>query len=360
MIRRGRIASRRASRGWSLVELAVVLVVVGAIGVLLWRLLPLAPQVAAGDLAGRELAQAEQALVGHVLAHGRLPAPALRNGVGVLPVDDLGLPARLAVRYQVQPSLTVSPGDEFRPLLPPDPVIDPAAPVQTGFVNGLDFCMALKGAEALSLTGMDNIPTAFALMHGGPAGHEAMATAAFALPGSPGLGDRRVLAVGPGEFASRLGCPDRVARAHGAARAAYAAYDVARVANEYQRMRAFAISVAEMNLENAETAELFAGFDVAYGVFLEAVAILQEAAGWPPDGLAIATGIASHVTATIQLGIAISNLAAAVEDLEAARADQLVAQNQLAAANTNLQRMDTLASGALTHARVLDEKGLEP
>lgn len=350
----------RAVRGWTLVELAVVLVVVGAIGVMLWRLLPLAPQVAAGDLAGRELAQAEQALLGHALAHGRLPAPEMRNGVGVLPVDALGLPARFAFRYQVQPSLTVSPGDEFRPLLPPDPVIDPATPVATGAVNGLDFCMALKGAGALSLTGMDNIPTAFALMHNGPAGDERLGAAAFALPGSAALGERRVSAVGPGEFASRLGCPDRVARVHGASRAAYAAYDLARVANEYQRMRTFAIDVAEMNLENAETGQLFASFDVAYGVFLEAVAILQEAAGWPPDGLAIATGIASHVTATIQLGLAIDNLVSAVEDLQAAQDDLDEAQRQLAAADTNLQRMQVLASGSLLHATTLDQKGLEP
>lgn len=353
-------AGPRAAGGWSLVELAVVLVVIGAIGVMLWRLLPLAPKVAAGDVAGRELAQAEQALLGHVLAHGRLPAPVLRNGLTVLPVDALGLPARFAFRYQVQPSLTVSPGDGFAPLLPPDLAVDPTTPVTTGFVNGLDFCLALRGASALSLTGMEGVPTAFALMHGGPAGHDQPAAVAFALPGSATLGERRIAAVGPGEFASRLGCPDRVARAHGAARAAYSAYDLARVANEYDRLRTFAIEVAAMNLDNAETGELFAGFDVAYGVFIEAVAILQEAAGWPPDGLAIATGIASHVTATIQLGIAINNLVAAVADVQAAHADVDEANRQSTEAQANLQRMQTLAARSLTHAQALDAKGLEP
>ena len=351
---------RRRAGGWTLVEMAVVLVVMGVIGLVLWRFLPLAPQVAAGDVAQRELAQAEQALIGHALAHSRLPAPVIENGVALLPVEAMGLPASLKLRYQVQPSLTVSPGDEFSPLLPPAVGLVPAVPTPSTVVNGLDFCMALKGASALSLTGMDSIPTAFALMHGGPAGHDRMASAAFALPGSETLGERRVLAVGPGEFASRLGCPDRVAQAHGAARAAYTAYDLVQVANEYDKVRTFAIQVAEMNLDNAETNEVFAGFDVAYGVFMEALAILQEIAGWPPDALGIATGIASHVTATAQLGIAISNLVSAVQEREEAEDGVDVANRQSAAAQANLLRMETMASTTLQHALDLDQEGLQP
>lgn len=346
--------------GWTLVEMAVVLVVMGVIGLVLWRFLPLAPQVAAGEVAQRELAQAEQALIGHVLAHSRLPAPVIENGVAVLPVEAMGLPASLKLRYQVQPSLTVSPGDEFSPLLPPALGAVPAVPTPSTLVNGLDFCMALKGASPLSLAGMESIPTAFALMHGGPAGHDRMAAAAFALPGSQTLGERRVLAVGPGEFASRLGCPDRVAQAHGAARAAYTAYDLAQVANEYDKVRTFAIQVAEMNLDNAQTNEVFAGFDVAYGVFIEALAILQEVAGWPPDALGIATGIASHVTATIQLGLAINNLVSAVQEVQEAEEDVVTANQQSVAAQTNLLRMETLASTTLQHALDLDQEGLQP
>lgn len=350
----------RTSRGWSLVELAVVLVVLGAIGVAVWRLLPLAPQVAAGDIAARDLAQAEQALLGHVLAHSRLPAPAIENGVGVLPVEALGLPERLKLRYQVQAALTVSPGDGFAPLLPPAAGAVPPTPTVPGHVNGLDFCMALKAADTQTLTGMDGIPTAFALMHGGPAGHDRQAGAAFALPGSAALGERRVVAVGPGEFASRLGCPDRIARAHGAARAAYTAYDLERVAVEYDRLRTFAIQVAEMNLDNAETGVVFAGFDVAYGVFMEALAILQEVAGWPPDPLGIATGIASHVTAAAQLAIAIYNLTAAIDDRAGADADLQEARDQSAAAQANLTRMQGLAAASLAQAQQLDQQGLQP
>lgn len=351
---------RGASRGFSLVEMAVVLVIMGVIGVALWRLLPLAPKVAAGDLALRELAQVEQALLGHVLAHSRLPAPVIENGVGMLPVEAMGLPAALKVRYQVQPALTVSPGDGFSPLLPPVVGVVPATPTVSSHVNGLDFCMALKAADDLSLTGMEGIPTAFALMHGGPAGHDRMAGAAFALPGSAALGERVVVAVGPGEFASRIGCPDRVAQAHGAARAAYAAYDLALVANEYDRVRTFAIEVAEMNLTNAQTAEVFAGFDIAYGVFIEAMAIVQTAAGWPPDPLGIATGIASHITAGVQIGLAVANLVSAVQDVEDAEAGIVTANDQSARARENLTRMEALAAGSLLRAETFDAEGLQP
>ncbi len=359
-MRRAGSSGGRAAGGWSLVEMAVVLVIMAAIGLALWRFLPLAPKVAADDVAQRELAQAEQALLGHVLAYARLPAPAIENGMAVLPVDTLGLPPSLKLRYQVQPSLTVSPGDTFSPMLPPAVGAVPATPTLSAEVNGLDFCMALKGAGALSLTGMDGIPTAFALMHGGPAGHDSFAGAAFALPGSEGIGERSVLAVGPGEFASRLGCPDRVAQAHGGARAAYAAYDLAQAADEYDRFRVFAVQVADMNLDNARTSEVFAGFDVAYGVFMEALAILQEIPGFPPDPLGIATGIAAHVTAGFQLGIAIDNLVGAVADRQDAETAMGVANDQRAKAAANLTRMQTLADSTLARARQLDQEGLQP
>jgi len=343
----------RRVQGWSLVEMAIVLVVMGVLGVALWSFLPLAPKVAAGDVAARELAQAEQALLGHVLAHSRLPAPVLVDGLGMLPVEALGLPASLRVRYQVQPALTVSPGDSFSPMLPPTSGTIPA-------VNGLDFCMALMAARALTLNGMEGIPAAFALMHGGPAGHDRLAGAAFALPGSAALGERVVVAVGPGEFASRLGCPDRVAQAHGAARAAYTAHDLMRVAHEYDKVRTFAIQVAGMNLDNAETSEIFAGFDVAYGVFIGAMAAVQTAVGWPPDALGIVTGIVSHIVAVVQLALAIDSLVSAVQDRQDAEAALVVANNQSAAAQVNLTRMRALASASLLHAQDLDQEGLQP
>lgn len=349
--------SRRHTGGWSLVELAVVLAVTGVLGLALWQVLPLAPKLAADEAAMRDLARAEQALLGYALAHHRLPEPKQEGGLDMLPVQQLGLPTQMKLRYQVQAQLTAAPGDRFRPVLPPDLLLPGTPPPQ---INGLDLCMTLKLASSQTLAGMEGVPTSFALMHAGPAGHNQTADAAFALPGTPDLGTRKVLAVGPGELASRLACPDRVARTRAAVSAAYTAYDLARVAKEYKDFRVFAIQVAEMNEDNARVGRLFAIFDITWGVALEVIAILQEAAGWPPDGIAIATGIASHVQATAELAVAILNMVEAETGLEDAKKATAEAKRQRDAANVNLDRMQALAHSSRERAIQLDQNGLQP
>jgi type II secretory pathway pseudopilin PulG len=347
----------RRAGGWSLVELAVVLAVMGLLGVALWQVLPLGKRLQDTDTAQRDLAQGEQALIGYALAHHRFPAPAIRHGQQVLPVGELGLPSYMVLRYEVQPALTTPASNQFSPLLPPT---TSGVPTVSSVVNGLDLCMRLKTAGTGTLIGMQGVPTAFALMHTETAGTDRPSDAGFVLPGTPGVGGRAVLAVGPGELASRIACPDRVARVHGSARAAYAAYDLARLAVDYRKFRTFAIQVAEMNKKNADTGVAFASFDLVYGVCIEAIAILQEAAGWPPDALGIATGIASHVEATAQIAIAIYNVVAAAEDLEDAKDDLAVARQQETAAYANETRMQALAAATLARALALDRAGLQP
>src|SRR5690606_22159147 len=140
--------------------------------------------------------------VGYALAHDRLPEPVVVDGLGLLPSAELGLPSTIRLRYQVLPALATTPDERFSPLLPPAYIGGGTSLSMQ--LNGLDFCMALKDADAGTLPGMEGIPTAFALMHPGPAGHDSQLSAAFALPGSAGIGSRHVLAIGPGELASRL------------------------------------------------------------------------------------------------------------------------------------------------------------
>src|SRR5690606_27065382 len=131
--------ARKRTEGWSLVELSVVLAVLGLLGMVLWRLLPLAPKVAEAGAADRELAAAGQALVGYALAHNGLPTPVVVDGQEMLPVEALGLPSTLRLRYQVLPALAATPGELFSPTLPP--AFAGGVETTSAVTNGLDFCM---------------------------------------------------------------------------------------------------------------------------------------------------------------------------------------------------------------------------
>ncbi|MDH5821598.1 hypothetical protein QFW77_01135 [Luteimonas sp. RD2P54] len=356
--------SAHRQAGWSLVELAVVLLVMALLSVALVQVLPLGRQVSAADAMQRDLLQAEEALVGHARAHLRLPnADADGDGiedpgaiVGWLPTRALGLPPGRRVHYRLpQPLAAASPGNRFQPEHPPAATPAPAP------VNGLDFCasLAAEQAAAAPMAGL-GVPAAFALAHAGGAGHERMAAPQFALPGSEAAVSGRppVAALGLGELAARLACPDRVARVQGGARAAMAAYDIRRVAERYLEFRTFDIRTAELNKLNADVAVASGSFEVAFGVVSEVISILQIAAGWPPDAVAIAIGVAEQVVAVAQMATAIANLtlavadqADAVEAVETARANELAAQ-------ANLQRMQALEQQARERLRELDAAGL--
>lgn len=354
---------RRASasgrqRGWSLVELAIALLIMAVVGLLTWALLPLGRQVYEKDLLDRDLRQVEEALVGYALAHARMPAPVVEKGMPMLPVQELGLPARLKMPYQVQPALTQPATDRFAPVLPPP--LDGSAATPPAQVNGLDFCMALKEQSTASLAGMQGVPTAFAVMHGGPAGDSRGLHATFVLPGSSAQGPRAVRAIGPGELAARLGCPDRISRTLAAASGAYAAYDLARIAGQNVKVREFALRVAELNESNADTARLFAKLDLSFGILLEVLAGIDLAAGFPPEGLSLAIAIASHPVALTQIGLAAAAVADAEAEYTEAQAATQQAKERLDTARQHEQRMKDLAAAARSRALELDRRGLQP
>lgn len=363
--------ARRASvqGGWSLVELAVGLSIAALLGVLLFSLLPLGNRVVDADRQQRELAQAEQALLGHARVHARLPsADADGDGLadsgaaaGWLPVADLGLPSRMRVRYQVQPGLALLPGNSFRPLLPPE---YDARTADT--VNGLDFCMQLllNQRSDVPMAGL-GMPVAFYLAHSGQAGHGLVEAAGRWNPGAqamPGRGDApdvAILAAGPGEFAARLACPDRIARAQGNAQAALAAWSAKRATDFNHQFREFDIRIAELTQDQARTGLAFASLGLAMAIADEAIAITLTAAGWPPEGLAIGIGIAEQVVALASIGymayqinLATIDLEGADEGLEEARATERRVALYKA-------RVEALYRNASLHAIQLDDAGLD-
>lgn len=364
-------AGQRLQRGMSLVELAVSLSIAALVTVLVATLLPLGTRVAQGERELRELAEAEQALLGYMRSHNRLPAAdADGDGIGDpgtttgwLPVAEMGLPSRLRIRYQVEPTLTAPPGDLFRPMLPPE--------VQSGqplSANGLDVCMRLLLNQRAGLSAVGaGVPVAYYLGHPGAPGHDGIAvetvwqSGARPLPGSLDAASPTV-AAGPGELAGRLACPDRLARAQGGAQAAYAAYSALRMGDFHHEFREFDVRIAELVAGQAETTRTLAIYRLADAISSEAVAIVLTAAGWPPNKPGIVAGgkwLAGRMGgATLSLAVAINGLASAEAALGKAQEDLDRRRANLALVQAQRDRTRVLYINASRHAIQLDQAGL--
>lgn len=361
--------SRRAcgslERGWSLVELAVGLAITAVLTMLLLALLPLGNRVVEADRQQRELAQAEQALLGYMRVHARLP-PADSDGDGRgdagsgspwLPVKDLGLPSRMRIRYQVHPSLAVLPDNQFHPLLPP---ADQHAPV----INELDLCMRLllnqRGNVTMAGLGM---PVAYYLGHSGFSGHrladaeDEWRESAQRLPGD-GHSGLATVAAGPGELASRLACPDRLARVQGSAQGAYAAHSALRMTEFNLEFREFDVRIAETVQSQARTARDLAIYGIAEAITNEAVAVTLIASGWPPDGVTVAAGVKQMAEAVMSIVSAGNELKNAVDKLGKADEGLRRARDNHAHVAAHRDRIRSLYQDASRHAIRMDRAGL--
>ncbi len=374
---RSRPFGRRSVAGWSLLELAVVLVVMGLIGLVVWRMVPLSHQVAEGDTATDVLQQSEQALEGFALANHRLPAPDADDGSGRggdgkedpgltsgwLPVRTLDLPGGLRVRYEVATILSSAPGNRFAPMLPAvAPVVAPNnGSAYTHTENGLDFCLAVAEAQGSAPLQLGNVNVAYALGFGGRPGNDNdhAADADFPLPGSVAAVGRNVLAVGPGELAVRLNCPDRVSRTLAAARAAYAAYDLSRFAMQFVAERTFAVTTSETNSQFADINLAMAAFDLALGLAEEVIAVAQDVVGWPPAS-GIAFAVIAHIAAGTGIAMSTANLVLAAQNQAQAKAQVVDENKQLDAANAYQQQMNLLYSQDYQRVIQLDAAGLQP
>lgn len=368
-----RRSNRAARSGWtrtggfSLLELAVVLVVMGVLGVALWRVLPLGREVANADPA-QDLALAEEALQGYALAHYHLPTADTNNDgdsdagatLGWLPTRTLGLPSRIRLHYQVAPPLAAAPSERFEPMLPPVTTTTPVTPVAAPQLNGLDLCITIRDQQTTpSLTlgsGASSVGTAFALAL--PT-EPNQAPATPPLPGSEAAIQRHVLALGPGGLASRLDCADRIVRTTAAARAAFAAYDIARFADEFVRVREFAYAVNESSILFAQADIALAAFNMVLATATGVLTAMEMALGWPPATGAVIAGATILVTAA-QLGLAIYGVIAAAEALTEAEAGVADADKQRNEAKAYRDRMHALAGKSYSHADALNQAGLDP
>lgn len=307
-------------RGFTFIELAISLVVIGVVGLAVWQLIPATQDVAEGDPAERMLANARISLEGYVLQHHRLPCPDATGdgledcssaGSGHLPWQTLGLsPDSGVLRYGVHRSgihdLTLAL-PRFAPDLPPGH--------GSNVINGLDFCAGVRDAANAS-TGFQvgGMRAAYALAHPGPNGQfEAGNVAGFELPGThPGGGyDDLVYASGLHELFARLDCHSRLAAVGVKGRAAYAAYDLNRNMELFRDYRSFAYEVRRSNLEFAIANLVLASLDMlnAIGTSVSAISVAANSAGVGAGVIAgavaaIGAAAASLVAASVQVALA--------------------------------------------------------
>lgn len=377
--------TRRRQRGFSLLELAIVLAITGGVGLVAWRLLPVSRDVAGGDPVGQQLRVAQDAVEGFALSHSRLPCPApvdgnglevcATRGVAELPWRTLGLAhGDIALRYGVYRSSAADPaiaGNNFQPVMPL--ILTTPVGYQSTQLNGLDLCQTLRTAAVaplLSSSGLDGgtapvafgldaggVPVAFALAHPGPNRRfdGADVGLAFAMPGTPRSVDfdDRIVATGLGELSTRLGCVSRMAKATALARSAYAASDLDLNADSYLQFRNFVATVRTTSRKLAESGLEISTVDLAIAVGATASSLSLAANSTGIGTGAVVGAIAAVAAATV------GTVVAAAQLVLAQNAETLAAQQATAA--LVLRNQSTLDyQAAFAAAATADQKGLLP
>ncbi|GEM_PF-990591 len=150
------IRRKNAQRGFSLLEMAIVLVIVGLLAIALWKFIPQWRSIDETQPVQAQLALADEAIIGFVMAYYRLPCPDINgdgkedrnsedNGcavsVGGFPFQTLGIRSQELLRYGVYEeggakNLTAA-SNRHTPLLPKNPTGETEWPLSKA--NAYDF-----------------------------------------------------------------------------------------------------------------------------------------------------------------------------------------------------------------------------
>lgn len=335
-------------RGFSLVELAVTLLVTGIVAMGVWRLVPLMLG-GTGALDTQRVADVRQSLRGHALSQRRLPCPdTTGNGQencgggdqGGLPWRSLGIaPPAGVVRYGVSADLTGAAG------------------------SSLAFCEGLLAGGGIDVgNGASRTPAAFVVAKPGSDNvFDRPAGGGFRLPGeSGGQQDDTVYAEGAGELAATLGCPGRLARRNAAREAAEAGETLATTAGLYEGFRETTLSVRQGNADGARVLR-----ELTIGA--QAVTVAGEAIGI--TGGALHPALRGWQAVIFGAQVTLSSIRLAETNARVVVADLNVNPNVLAADNAVLRRdnaraaadrADTLEDNEEKRADTEDQRGLLP
>lgn len=375
-------------RGFSLLELAMVLVVLGLVTLLVVQFLGAASrerhEVASRDL----LTRADDALLAYAMVNSRLPCPASNgsgnedcssNQIGQLPYKTLGLPDANArkIRYGVlrRPALRKTDADLTRRLDRLDPlqviVGDIAIEMPLGHVNGLDLCWAVRTASGLPMetqylhvaraTDPDQVEShiayALALPRGGEgfSSHQAGDLPVFDSPRRPQDANfhDRIVAVGLDQFWARMRCGDNLgATSHAHFNGAMTIALMEKALEDYKKQLAISLKLAEANVANGAAAVLSgasatagAGGGIA-DTIAEGLLTMGAVATYKVALASVATAAAIGVTITAAVMVA---------DAESAR---ISAKDAYEDVDPLIESAKTLRPTVLEHAENSDSIGI--
>lgn len=387
---------RHFSRGYTLIELSLAMVVLGMVMVMVWRFGVTANQRMVEIEAPPALTAADQALVGYAAVHSRLPCPDTTgdgvedcdgNAVGKLPLVTLGLTRAdlRAVRYGVFRAAQADPRldadlaarpalDRFAPLIAmghPVAVLSPSPLL--GNINGIDFCTALRSGGALATSNtrlhiqdaagapLKNVAYALALPGALDAdnnaslfdGANASATG-FSSPARPidATYDDVVLAVDFSQMFSRMSCAGVLAAAsHAHANAASSAAILHSAFQDYNVQLHLADEMAQAKISSATAGTFSAAAGIPKAGATIAIAIAQSllSMGATAPTVAIAaTAVAFNAAALISAGVALG----LATDAKVISAQRIVDFAPL------LTDAGVLSTSIFTHALAADAAGI--
>ena len=383
---RANLTNENQQKGFTLVELSIILIIAGMIMVLIALLIPKITERMRLDNTEVGIQSARNAMTGFVVTHDRLPCPdgdgdgredcADNRQVGEVPYRDLGLagpvvdttriPLRYAVYRRTDATLSdnanlalMAPANRYMPILPGDPPGDTPT-VQSTVFSALDFCEAvanvIHSANSVNFihTTRNGVNTnmAMLLVSGGvedangdsldraldglnsdPGGVAAPTSTSFDSPGRL-RGDNYddiVRAVSAEELSGQLSCPRHRAGVNALAVSSVVMENLAVLADLTHQQAVLDVEMAEVQVALAAFAAVVQAANIAWTVS-EAIESTGDACTSFGASVAIALAftIISVVVEVVNGVLSVVEIALAAADLIDANADEADAAAALA------------------------------
>jgi prepilin-type N-terminal cleavage/methylation domain-containing protein len=368
-IRNLRLLQREQQRGFSLIELAVVLVVSGLLAWIVWRIAPLQRLQRSQMSVQEQLQEARLSLEGFIRSQHRLPCIDVNGDgredcgasqvVGTLPFLTLEMSVPSTMQYGVHRKADAAPWfdadlasaidkDRFAPIIVNETVQN---------MNGLDFCIGLKNAiNGAPYVLVGGAAVAYVLVHPGEnqSFEQNIPNQIQTSAGNTQAKfDDQILSASSAQLFASLECHQKLTQVQSMMFAARAAHDIQRYNQTYFNFRQFIVQDRQTDLEFAQANMVMASFDlvdsvasvvsgIGISVMTGSIGISKLASG--TAALAVAIGVV--VKSAVSIAMAESSLETANELEDDASARFGIALNAYAQ--------------QVIQAKLMEAKGLQP